>query len=239
MEITELFRSCVKTIHTRNKALGVAGKDKNRILASKRGKNEFIFQAKEITTQITKLRDFLLENRNAYIHFGGHIADSVLMTDAERDIIDATAQRIINTCINLLSNFKKRFLRQSYRPQMQEHFEALFDLIESYLKLVCKIYSEQKAIRVKRSLELRTVSKLHTETKKHKVVQQNNIEESNSYVQNDEEISKEDMQMFEAENEQLYNELNNLTDEVQQIESKVVHIAELQEIFTEKVLYIK
>lgn len=52
----------------------------------------------------------------------------------------------------------------------------------------------------------------------------------------EEELSPEDIQVFEAENEQLYNELNTITEEVKQIESKVVHIAELQEIFTEKVL---
>lgn len=49
-------------------------------------------------------------------------------------------------------------------------------------------------------------------------------------------LSAEEMQMFEAENELLYNEMNSLSDEVKQMENKVVHLAELQEIFTEKVL---
>lgn len=52
----------------------------------------------------------------------------------------------------------------------------------------------------------------------------------------EEELSAEDIQMFELENAQLYNELNTVTEEIKQIESKVVHIAELQEVFTEKVL---
>lgn len=50
-----------------------------------------------------------------------------------------------------------------------------------------------------------------------------------------EHLSPEDIKVFEAENEQLYNELNTLSEEVEQIESKVVEIAQLQEIFTEKV----
>ena len=42
--------------------------------------------------------------------------------------------------------------------------------------------------------------------------------------------------MFEQENEKMYQDLMNLKDDIQQIETKVVKIAELQEIFTEKVL---
>lgn len=53
------------------------------------------------------------------------------------------------------------------------------------------------------------------------------------------EISAEDIQMFESENHQLYNELKGLSDEVEQIEKNVVEIAKLQEVFTEKVSSIK
>lgn len=49
------------------------------------------------------------------------------------------------------------------------------------------------------------------------------------------EVSAEDIQLFESENHQLYNDLKGLSDEVEQIEKNVVDIAKLQEIFTEKV----
>lgn len=49
------------------------------------------------------------------------------------------------------------------------------------------------------------------------------------------EITAEDIQMFESENVQLYNELKGLSHEVEQIEKNVVDIAKLQDIFTEKV----
>ena len=48
-------------------------------------------------------------------------------------------------------------------------------------------------------------------------------------------ISAEDIQMFESENHQMYNELKGLSDEVELIEKNVVDIAKLQEIFSEKV----
>ncbi len=49
-------------------------------------------------------------------------------------------------------------------------------------------------------------------------------------------LSPEERQLFEKENERLYGDLISVQDEVQQVETKVVKIAELQEIFTEKVL---
>lgn len=48
-------------------------------------------------------------------------------------------------------------------------------------------------------------------------------------------LSPEDVQMYEAENVQLYHELQGLSEEVEAIEKNVVDIATLQDIFTEKV----
>lgn len=48
-------------------------------------------------------------------------------------------------------------------------------------------------------------------------------------------LSPEDVQMYEQENVQLYHELQGVAEEVEQIEKNVVDIAQLQDIFTEKV----
>ncbi|KAH8243986.1 hypothetical protein KR032_011912 [Drosophila birchii] len=48
-------------------------------------------------------------------------------------------------------------------------------------------------------------------------------------------LSAEDMQLFEAENVHIYNFLQGVSEEVEQIEKNVVDIAQLQDIFTEKV----
>lgn len=50
-----------------------------------------------------------------------------------------------------------------------------------------------------------------------------------------EDLSSEDIQIFESENLQLYNELKGLSDEVERIERNVFDIAHLQQIFTEKI----
>lgn len=51
----------------------------------------------------------------------------------------------------------------------------------------------------------------------------------------EDELSPDDVQMFESENMQLLNDLKGLSDEVEQIEKNVVDIARLQDLFTEKV----
>lgn len=188
------------------------------------------------------------------------------MTDAERDQIDTGAQRIINTCSHLLKEFRNDNRKVNAAPQMKEYMEAVADLIDMYLKAVCKIHSELKALRVKRTLVMRKLSRLELpQTKSNipnpfivsKVADKDNdkpLEKENDELEEtdnvkkmdlcendvavlaDEELSAEELQMFESENVQLLNELNSMTEEVKAIESKVLHIAELQEIFTEKVL---
>lgn len=60
---------------------------------------------------------------------------------------------------------------------------------------------------------------------------------ANKFALEEETFSADDIQMFESENSQLYNELKGLSEEVEQIEKSVFGIAKLQEIFTEKVSF--
>lgn len=261
MEITPLFRAYVKTLKTRNKTFGVQSPqhdDKNRILRTK-PKTPFMAAAKDITSQITRLRNFLLENRERYLSFYNVVTGDE-MSEAERDQIDTGAQRIINTCSHLLKEFRNDNRKLAAPPQVREYMDVSMDIIDSYLKAVCKIHSELKALRVKRALDMRKMSRLelaHTKTNIPKafvdrtaLTEEESIEteepdtaktkmdlsENEIAIMSDEgELSAEELQMFESENIQLLNELNSTTEEVRQIESKVLHIAELQEIFTEKV----
>ena len=87
------------------------------------------------------------------------------------------------------------------------------------------------------------------EAQSHKIDNLEELEEkanpkSTKYVpssddEEDEALSPEEEQMLQMENEKLYEDLQNVQDSVQQIENKVVKIAELQEVFTEKVLQQK
>ncbi|XP_076258895.1 syntaxin 18 [Rhynchophorus ferrugineus] len=251
MDVTTLFKACVKTVITTNKNFG-GNVPKSNILKNS-NKDVHLKKAKEIIRQITTLQTFLLDNKAAYLNVINYLSTNKTMTEIDREKVDLMAENIISTCTNLISDYKTEIHDIADSEQRLEHYHNVIGSLERYLKAVSKIYAEAKAVRVKRVIDTHKLSKL--ETKPHKTGIDTNKVTSNmigsgdsAAIKNetnisqppllnfDNELSTEDMQMFEEENEHLFNELNNISGEVQQMESKVVHIAELQQLFTEKVL---
>ncbi|XP_029287221.1 syntaxin-18 isoform X2 [Cottoperca gobio] len=181
------------------------------------------------------------------------------MTDNERDQIDQDAQIFMRTCSEAIRQLRNEAVKQVSSAQIKEHRGAVLDLIEVYLRGVCKLYSEQRAIRVKRMVDKKRLSRLApehhgkvaktpvVEPMEEKTVKEESSEKSVAEVVGnpvnlweegrvEDELSPEEIQMFEQENQRLVSEMNSLVDEVRQIEGKVVEISRLQEIFAEKVL---
>lgn len=246
MDITILFKACVKTVRTRNKALG--GKESKLDLLRKINRDVFLSKAKEIVKQVTILREFLSENRKSYINIINHFSTSKIMSDVDRESLDTNAKSILQSCTKLLTELKQNVPRTNSR-QRTEHYNNVLVTLESYIKSVGKLYAEQKAVRIKRALDNRKIGKLELEVTKAKPKEtdpEENILEAQPKVtkipdmslpiNSEDQLTAEEMQMFESENEHLFGELSSLSEEVQQIERKVVHITELQEQFTEKVL---
>ncbi|XP_055077706.1 syntaxin-18 isoform X2 [Periophthalmus magnuspinnatus] len=270
MDITLLFKASVKTVKTRNKAIGIgfdSGKDE--ILRRGRTKSGFCPRAREVVTNISKLKDFLLQHRKDYVSAGSLMSCEVSrMTESERDQIDQDAQIFMRTCSEAIRTLRHEE-KQVGSAQTKDHRGAVLDLIESYLRGVCKLYSEQRAVRVKRVVDKKRLSRLLPEHHKRHVtpvaVKPAAVEPSNANNgetdqskeggserpvpeavdptgdlweegQEEDELSPEEIQMFEQENQRLISEMNSLVDEVKQIEGKVVEISRLQEIFAEKVL---
>ncbi|XP_039654951.1 syntaxin-18 isoform X1 [Perca fluviatilis] len=261
VDITLLFKASVKTVKTRNKAIGIGfDSAKDEIFKRSRPKSGFSPKAKEVITNITKLKDFLLQHRKDYVSAGSLISsDLTRMTDNERDQIDQDAQIFMRTCSEAIKQLRNEAVKQVTSAQIKEHRGAVLDLIEIYLRGVCKLYSEQRAIRVKRMVDKKRLSRLapehhirvaktlEVEPTEEKTVKEESSEKSVSEVPNnpvnlweegrvEDELSPEEIQMFEQENQRLVSEMNSLVDEVRQIEGKVVEISRLQEIFAEKVL---
>ncbi|XP_071351116.1 syntaxin-18 [Trachinotus anak] len=262
VDITLLFKASVKTVKTRNKAIGIGfDSTKDEIFKRSRPKSGFSPKAKEVITNITKLKDFLLQHRKDYVSAGSLISsDLTRMTDSERDQIDQDAQIFMRTCSEAIKQLRNEAEKKVTSAQIKEHRGAVLDLVEMYLKGVCKLYSEQRAIRVKRMVDKKRLSRLapehHSQVEKmrevepteEKMVKEESSEKSVSEVLDntvehlweegrvEDELSPEEIQMFEQENQRLVSEMNSLVDEVRQIEGKVVEISRLQEIFAEKVL---
>ncbi|XP_069014340.1 syntaxin-18 [Embiotoca jacksoni] len=261
-DITLLFKASVKTVKTRNKAIGIGfDSPKDEIFKRSRPKSGFSPKAKEVITNITKLKDFLLQHRKDYVSAGSLISsDLTRMTDSERDQIDQDAQIFMRTCSEAIKQLRNEAGKRVTSAQIKEHRGAVLDLVETYLKGVCKLYSEQRAIRVKRMVDKKRLSRLvpehqirvekpvEVEPTEEKIVKEESSEKCVSEVLDEpvdlweegrmeDELSPEEIQMFEQENQRLISEMNNLVDEVRQIEGKVVEISRLQEIFAEKVLH--
>ncbi|XP_035282675.1 syntaxin-18 isoform X2 [Anguilla anguilla] len=219
-----------------------------------------LYNCSNLITNITKLKDFLLQHRRDYVNAGSLISsDLTRMTDGERDQIDQDAQIFMRTCSDAIKQLRAEADKQVTSSQVKEHRGAVLDLIDDYLKSVCKLYSEQRAIRVKRVVDKKRLSRLEPEQHgpverspqkeqaEDKVVKEENSEKVVPDVQKnslslwedtrvEDELSPEEIQMFEQENQRLVSEMSSLVDEVRQIEGKVVEISRLQEIFAEKVL---
>ncbi|KAK2891412.1 hypothetical protein QQF64_007473 [Cirrhinus molitorella] len=254
-DITLLFKASVKTVKTRNKALGLidsSNRDETggakRPRSRARDRDSFSGRAREVISNISKLKDFLLQHRKDYVNAGSVMCSDVSrMTDSERDQIDQDAQIFMRTCADAIGQLRSEMGKQVVSAQVKEHRAAVLDLIETYLKGVCKLYSEQRAVRVKRVVDKKRLSRLEPEQISHDK-QQSDGEENNDKPVTDtnvdlwedsrveDDLSPEEIQMFEQENQRLVGEMNSLLDEVRQIEGKVVEISRLQEIFAEKVL---
>lgn len=241
----------MKTVRTTNKFLGA--KEQKQNVLSRTQKDVHLTKAKDIVKQITNLQNFFLENKAAYLNVINYLSTNKTMTEVDRGEIDTMAENIISRCTHLITEYKKEISCLPKSKQKEEHYQNVIETLERYLKSVSKIYTETKAVRVKRVIETHKLSKLETKPDKPKIENTDKVSKisleshsvapkeepripSVSAVNYEEELSTEEMQMFESENDLLYNELNSISDEVKQMESKVVHIAELQEVFTEKVL---
>lgn len=268
MDLTHLFRACVKTIRIRNKT----NSDKNRILKIK-SRNDFLQKASDIKFQITQLRDLLVENRAAYLRFGYHLKTALQMTDMDRDIIDLESEKIILICNQYIRDLKEILMKISanFPEQFIQHKLGILDILSKYLESVFKIHREQKKNRIQHEMDTFRLLKLEKNeedsfrgrksvmtiknyanepTRKNESDKNKNIlkkskflameeEQANKFALEDESLHKDDIQLLESENITLLSEMNSLSEEVERIEKNVVGIAKLQDIFTEKVIFKK
>lgn len=283
MDLTQLFKACVKTIRLRCKTATFP--DKSRLLRI-RQRDEFLLQASDVRYQVTQLRDLLIENRSAYMRFGSHLKTSTHMSDEERNIIDKESETIFFICNQYLNNLQSECIDTTayYKDDVFQHKMAILNLLYDYLENIFVIHSEQKGNRTQHELDTYKLLKLES-TKNFVFLNENEIrnndihseliacygnqsevpsyrdglmttnckkrintihpntgleeDQANKFALDDENLSSDDIQVFESENIQLLNVLKGYFDEVEQIEKNVVGIARLQTIFTEKVTKIR
>uniref|UniRef100_A0A1Y9HB21 Syntaxin-18 n=1 Tax=Anopheles farauti TaxID=69004 RepID=A0A1Y9HB21_9DIPT len=274
MDITSLFKASVKTVRLKLPPHSFPQPDKNRILQKKKSAPELWGKAKSLKQQVTLLRNFLLENRAAYMQLAEHLKNSApQMTNEERDLIDRESEKTLTDAATLMAGLKHQCDDLQGDQQVKEFLDLVIESLYEYVNGIRRIAQEQKQFRLKRQMETIQYIKLQPKMKNDPYIrpldptvpseqetmpllqakQVENLDSSRNadktltqsmddvqdssmydeYESND--LSAEDIQMFESENIQLYNELKGLSEEVEQIQRNVADIAQLQDIFTEKI----
>lgn len=188
--------------------------------------------------------------------YASHLKKSAQMTDEERNLIDMECEKIFSVCFQLINDLKSKKKEVKVLKQESEHFDGILELLTNYIKHVQSIFNQQKKFRAQQDVETYKLLKLESDKKLTVIIPSSKVEETatstvkhpnlNVHLDEDQvskplepeeksELSPEDIQMFESENVQLFNELKGLSEELEQIERNVVDIANLQSVFTEKV----
>ena len=171
MDQTELFRAVVKAVRLQLKAQREATGSGTPVhltsFKATKKLTQFTTAANDVFNCISKLKDFLLKHRKDYINSVDHlVADSSKMSDAERDQIDLEAKEFIMLCSEKIKKLQQELTPVGLTSQELEHRDGVHHYLQDYLKDVCKLYSEQRAIRVKRIVDKKRISRLHLESLK-------------------------------------------------------------------------
>ena len=136
-------------------------------------RDTFELRARDVSSVVSSLRDFLLDNRGLYLGDGDGAQedDESSSSSLARDKIDAGAASHISTCQGLI-----RGLRSDVRSaaaageaggeMRARHLEAVCTLLEAALKSACSVYAELKAIRVQKEVEFQRLSRLEFKARK-------------------------------------------------------------------------
>lgn len=251
MDITDIFRTYIKNEKLRR---SLTRSDKGTPpLKFKNKRDEFNSKSLDVVYHITKLRDYLQEHKTQYCNCNTSSSIGPSMTDIEREKLDATARNIIINCRTLLKELDVVIESNPNRAQLYEHRKGVLNVVKNYLESVDEMYSGLKKVYAKRQSEYSSMMKVSSsppnDNKTSECLKREEKSRNSSYksdVNDDnvntyshsfiEELTKEELQMFELENADLINELNSLKGEVKAIEKKVTRIADLHGTFTEMVL---
>jgi len=258
IDITSLFKASVKTVRTRNKALGLnkhPTDDPNRILhrSSSIRESKFQTRAKDILSTLVKLKEFLVDNRSTYLGAQAVRDQSRKLSLTDRIEFDSATQLIIKNSLQNLNDLKRENASLVANSQTTEHRQIVLQIIEQYFKSVCKVYQELKEIYTKRQEDLVKNSKMERDgphlrkssfgptglsespsdsARTYSYPYDEDLDKPEETIQ----LSVAEVQLFEKENSLLFNEINCFSEEVNSIQGRVSKIAELQLTLSENVL---
>jgi syntaxin 18 len=274
MDLSKVFKANVKAIRMNSDNDGNDKDALNEQLGLKKTKktttilaNSTSQQSKNIVANITLLKGFLQENKKPYVQ-PNYLDSGSSSTSTGRNNspgepdwaqFEDQVESIIKKCSDAIGKLKVNPLnveKKQKSAQYREHFDNMVHLLEKYLKDVCKVYSEQRAIRVKRILEKKKYSQLYSSDIKNERenLESDSINDNHRLVIEEEEeekrknllaeqqknaesnLSAQELEQLEKENELMFDTFTAQTEEIKKVESDVIEVSRLTQIFTENIV---
>lgn len=182
---TALFRALTKTIQARESARAKkcdnkqhsdvfgekCGSEKELVLERKCSSSlnfvNYASKAAEIRRDLIELREVVVSRRWDYIATAGHyigLALSSGMTEWERNCMDQQVEHAITQCAKLIRAFQRQIRTDPYlrASDEQPHFEEVARILDGHLKNTAKIVTEMRSVRVKKTADMKRISRLST-----------------------------------------------------------------------------
>ena len=113
---------------------------------------------------ITKLKEYLYEIKKDYLNDAAYLGMvQITMTDHECKKVDAEAEAFMKKCKDAINELTMQVGSKVSTRQSRENKACILEIINKYLLSVCKIYSQQKAIRMKRIIDKNRIARLQPE----------------------------------------------------------------------------
>lgn len=208
--------------------------------------SEFVSQALEILEAIGTVRQFLVQSESAYIDASRHIASQASgMDEAARDEIDREASLYLKSCgerIAALDGVLNTLTAErAVGGQLLEHYRGIARYLYEQLQEIASLLGDMQAVRMARARErfadaaagVKEPAADPLSASIHSATTDRTADERGFVDESELDLDEEERQLLEDEGQVL---LEEYEEQVRNAERKVMEIAQLHEMFSNKVL---
>ncbi|XP_042869499.1 syntaxin-18-like [Penaeus japonicus] len=152
MDLTNLFKSCVKTIRTRNKAMGVTLPQTKIFPSSPTSFSQFYSKAKDIQSNIASHRNLLDDHRKKYLQI-----EDQSMSDYERTYME----KVVTTNLRIIDdNIRALEITEKCSKDASDCQQSILSILKQNFQQINSGFKEMKESRSKKQKEKESLSRL-------------------------------------------------------------------------------
>ncbi|XP_047501738.1 syntaxin-18-like [Penaeus chinensis] len=152
MDLTNLFKSCVKTIRTRNKAMGVTLPQTKIFPSSPTAFSQFYSKAKDIHSNISSHRNLLDDHRKKYLQI-----EDQSMSDYERTYME----KVVTTNLRIIDdNIRALEMTEKCSKDASDCQQTILSILKQNFQQINSGFKDMKEARCKKQKEKENLSRL-------------------------------------------------------------------------------